>query len=263
MDKVQYEVQAANGADLRLRCSLSSRRKSPTSGKPDAGLLETCSFCGTLLLEFVEGEVDAAKPAVATALIDTRSLKLDYRTEYRGMLRRLADELAGLVADDRASASPSAGPRRRSGNWWRATRAAKSRPGTRCGLRPAWSRWRSACWWRASRATWTRRRTGSSSSPERQAGGSWTRRLHPDYTLTFWPEGLTEAEAERRELLAHVHFDAKCRVEDIEELFGADDADDADEEADGNYKGRTRSKCTPTATPSSARRARMCCIRAA
>jgi hypothetical protein len=71
---------------------------------------------------------------------------------------------------------------------------------------------------------------------ERQAGGSWTRRLHPDYTLTFWPEGLSEAEAERRELLAHVHFDAKYRVEDIEGLFGADGTDDADEEADGNYK---------------------------
>lgn len=29
---------------------------------------------------------------------------MEYRTEYRGMLRRLADELAGLVADARSSA---------------------------------------------------------------------------------------------------------------------------------------------------------------
>ena len=57
--------------------------------KPDAGLIETRSYCGTLLLELVEGEVDNAKPAVASALLDVRSLKLDYRTEYRGMLRRL------------------------------------------------------------------------------------------------------------------------------------------------------------------------------
>ena len=33
---------------------------------------------------------------------------------------------------------------------------------------------------------------------DRHAGGSWTRRLHPDYTLTFWPEDLSEAEAERQ-----------------------------------------------------------------
>jgi len=60
--------------------------------------------------------------------------------------------------------------------------------------------------------------------------------LHPDYTLTFWPDGLSEVEAERREQLVHVHFDAKYRVEDIEGLFGAADADDVDDEAEGNYK---------------------------
>jgi predicted component of viral defense system (DUF524 family) len=71
---------------------------------------------------------------------------------------------------------------------------------------------------------------------DRHAGGSWTRRLHPDYTLTFWPEDLSEVDAERHELLVHVHFDAKYRVEDIEGLFGAEGADDADDEVEGNYK---------------------------
>ncbi len=70
----------------------------------------------------------------------------------------------------------------------------------------------------------------------RHKGGSWSRRLHPDYTLTFWPEELSEADAERQELLVHVHFDAKYRVEDIEGLFGAEGADDADDEVEGNYK---------------------------
>jgi hypothetical protein len=46
---------------------------------------------------------------------------------------------------------------------------------------------------------------------------------NPDYTLTFWPEDLSEAEAERQELLVHVHFDAKYRVENIEGLFGPSD----------------------------------------
>jgi hypothetical protein len=71
---------------------------------------------------------------------------------------------------------------------------------------------------------------------DRHAGGSWTRRLHPDYTLTFWPEEMSEADAERQELLVHVHFDAKYRVEDIDGLFGAEGADDADDEVEGNYK---------------------------
>jgi hypothetical protein len=35
---------------------------------------------------------------------------------------------------------------------------------------------------------------------DRHAGGSWTRQLHPDYTLTFWPEDLIEAGAEHQEL---------------------------------------------------------------
>lgn len=105
-ERYEYEVVTANGADLRLRCSLSSRRRSlGDDGKPDAGLIETRSFCGTLLLELVEGHTtDVSKPSVASALLDVRSLKLDYRTEYRGMLRRLSEEIAGLVADARSSA---------------------------------------------------------------------------------------------------------------------------------------------------------------
>jgi len=71
---------------------------------------------------------------------------------------------------------------------------------------------------------------------ERAKRGSWTRALHPDYTLSFWPEGFDEVEAEREELLVHIHFDAKYRVENIEGLFGAEDGEDADEEVDGNYK---------------------------
>jgi predicted component of viral defense system (DUF524 family) len=470
-ERYEYEVAPANGADLRLRCSVSTRRRSlGKSGKSDAGLIETRSFCGTLLLELVEGAVDDAKPALASALLDVRSLKLDYRTEYRGMLRRLADELAGLVADARSSAkagfrssfeertdegwlqiqiellremldsadfscalqrilsfpheqlstvsdsvptdrpirwTPSAlqqlvtrNPRREvpAGHPLRANPGLetiaervlvprKSRdldtPENRFvkfalrefqaflthaqGVFESCAGWGSSAalarrlaasvedwlgrglfrevgelrfaplgspvlqrkagyremlrWWlrfrTAAELSWEggedlfragqrdvaslyeywlffellgwfcrkcrggnrpavedlvegleegspnlrlRKRTelgpfvgtfAGQSRPlnarfasnrrfevttERHEGGSWTRRLHPDYTLTFWPEGLTEAEAERRELLVHVHFDAKYRVEDIEGLFGVEGADDADEEVEGNYK---------------------------
>jgi predicted component of viral defense system (DUF524 family) len=471
-ERYEYEVVTTNGADLRLRCSLSSRRRSLGcgSGKPDAGLIETRSFCGTLLLELVDGEVDNAKAAVASALLDVRSLKLDYRTEYRGMLRRLSDEIVGLVADARSSAkagfrstfedrtdagwlqiqlellretldsadfsaalqrilsfpherlstvsdsvatdrpirwTPSAVRQLVTGNPRREVPAShplrmqlglesvaervlvprKSRDldtlenrfvkfalgEFRAFLTHAQGVFESCAGWGASAALsrrlaatvedwlgrswfrevgemrfaplgspvlqrkagyrevlrwWLRFRTAAELSWEggeelfhagqrdvaslyeywlffellgwfcqkcrggnrpaveeliegleegspnlrlrkrmelgpfvgtfagqsrrlnarfaynrrfevtqdRHAGGSWTRRLHPDYTLTFWPEDLSEADAERQELLVHVHFDAKYRVEDIEGLFGAEGADDADDEVEGNYK---------------------------
>src|SRR5437762_11541334 len=91
----EYEIQASTDEDLRLRCSLAQRRRTIRSGEPDAGRLDTSCWCGTLLLELVDA-AEAAGPAVATALVDVRSVKLDYRTEYRGMLRRVAQELADL-----------------------------------------------------------------------------------------------------------------------------------------------------------------------
>jgi predicted component of viral defense system (DUF524 family) len=109
-ERYEYEVRPVNGADLRMRCSLSSRRRSfRREGEvSDAGLIETRSFCGTLLLELVDGDVtDLSKTAVALALVDVRSVKLNYRSEYRGMLRRLSREMAGLVADARSSAKSS------------------------------------------------------------------------------------------------------------------------------------------------------------
>ena len=484
-ERYEYEVVPANGADLRLRCSLSSRRRSLGSGggKPDAGLIETRSFCGTLLLELVEGEADDTKSAVASALLDVRSLKLDYRTEYRGMLRRLSDEIAGLVADARSSAkagfrstfedrtdagwlqiqlellretldsadfsaalqrilsfpherlstvsdsvstdrpirwTPSAVRQLVTGNPRRevpATHPLRTQLGLesvaervlvprksrdldtlenrfvkfalgefRAFLTHAQGVFESCAGWGASAALsrrlaatvedwlgrslfrevgemrfaplgspvlqrkagyrevlrwWLRFRTAAELSWEggeelfhagqrdvaslyeywlffellgwfcqkcrggnrpaveeliegleegspnlllrkqyqlgpfegtfvgqsrklnarfaynrrfevtqdRHRGGSWTRRLHPDYTLTFWPADIpSEAEAERQELLVHVHFDAKYRVEDIEGLFGANDEglDDEQlaaqfereekEEREGNYK---------------------------
>lgn len=470
-ERYEYEVFAENGDDLRLRCSLSSRRSSlPESGARDAGLIETRTFCGTLLLELLAGLVDADKAPVASALIDVRSLKLDYRTEYRGMLRRLADEIAGLVADSRSSAkvgfkssfeertdegwlqiqlellretldssdfaaamqrilsypherlttvvdsvstdrpirwTPSAvrqlvgeNPRRTipSGHplrvatgmdtvaervliprrsrdldtpenrfvkfalgefraflthaqvvfetckgWGASASLARRLGGTvedwlgrslfrevgpmslaplgspvlqrKAGYREIlrwWLRFRTAAelsweggedlfkagqrdvaslyeyWLFFELLDWFYRKCRGGDRPsveelvdgfdegepnlrlrkrielgpfvgmvagsqrrlnarfsynkrfgptnERTTGGSWTRALHPDYTLTFWPEGIDEHKAERDELLVHVHFDAKYRVENIEGLFGSEGAEDVDDESDGNYK---------------------------
>lgn len=65
------------------------------------------------------------------------------------------------------------------------------------------------------------------------AAGSWTKPMRPDYTLSLWPSGFGELEAERQELVTHVHFDAKYRVDDLTQLFGSsrdDDLVDLDDE---------------------------------
>lgn len=45
----------------------------------------------------------------------------------------------------------------------------------------------------------------------RNEAGSWTRRMRPDFTLSFWPAGYDLEEAESQELAVHIHFDAKYR----------------------------------------------------
>lgn len=104
-----YDLERSAGArDLRLRCHLARRRRNIGTGDPDSGRLETGGFCGTLLLEITEGDsFDQTQPALASALIDVRSLKLDYRSEYRGMLRSIAARMADLVADSRSSTKTS------------------------------------------------------------------------------------------------------------------------------------------------------------
>ncbi len=471
-ERYEYEIKPAqNTGDWRLRCGkLAKRRKNLKQNAPDAGRIETGIWCGTLLLELVEGESTDDKPAVAAALVEVRSLKVDYRTEYRGMLRRLSAEMAGLIADARSatkvgfrssfeertdegwlqiqlellretldsadfsaalqrilsfpherlsSFSDSVGtdrpirwtasavrqmvagnPRRavpdnhplrlsaglssvagrvqvprkardldtpenrfvkfalreflsflthaqsvfeKHAGWGASAALAKRLAASiedwlgrglfreigemrfvplgspvlqrKAGYRELlrwWLRFRTAAelsweggedlfragqrdvaslyeyWLFFELLDWFCRKCRSGQRPdvkelvdvldqdspnlklkkrlelgpfigtfagqsrqlkvrfdynrrfevtrERDAAGSWTRRLHPDYTLTFWPVSLTEDEAARRELLVHVHFDAKYRLEDIGNLFGASENDEIDEELDGNYK---------------------------
>jgi predicted component of viral defense system (DUF524 family) len=50
--------------------------------------------------------------------------------------------------------------------------------------------------------------------------GSYTTTLRPDYTLSIWPEEIEEAkEAEKTELITHIHFDAKYKVKNFYELI--------------------------------------------
>src|SRR5690554_4566356 len=45
--------------------------------------------------------------------------------------------------------------------------------------------------------------------------GSWTTTLRPDYTLSFWPFGISEEDAEKEELIVHIHFDAKYKIANL------------------------------------------------
>lgn len=83
-------------------------------------------------------------------------------------------------------------------------------------------------------------------APDR--AGSWTERMRPDYSLSLWPAEFSVEEAEAQEIMAHVHFDAKYRIDNVEQLFGREDesldaagvnselAEEKQEQREGRYK---------------------------
>jgi predicted component of viral defense system (DUF524 family) len=100
----RYEYIVESESNLRLRSSLSTHSRTRTAaGISDAGILETGNYCGTLLLELVTSGAKVEDTAVSLQTIDVRSVKLDYRTQYRGMLKRVSEEAAALLVDARSS----------------------------------------------------------------------------------------------------------------------------------------------------------------
>jgi hypothetical protein len=77
--------------------------------------------------------------------------------------------------------------------------------------------------------------SGGNSYPE---PGSWTRSMRPDYTLSIWPYGISAEEAEKEELIVHVHFDSKYKVQRLSEILGdeSDLANEKEEQNKGTYK---------------------------
>jgi predicted component of viral defense system (DUF524 family) len=68
-------------------------------------------------------------------------------------------------------------------------------------------------------------------------GGSWTKNMRPDYTLTIWPHEIEhQAEAEKEELIVHIHFDAKYKIENLCSIF--DNDINLDEEKSDQNKGK-------------------------
>jgi predicted component of viral defense system (DUF524 family) len=57
--------------------------------------------------------------------------------------------------------------------------------------------------------------------------GSYTTTLRPDYTLSIWPYEITDdKEAERQELITHIHFDAKYKVDNFYGLISRSTAEE-------------------------------------
>jgi len=67
--------------------------------------------------------------------------------------------------------------------------------------------------------------------------GSWTTTFRPDYTLSIWPYGISANEAEKQELIVHVHFDAKYKVANFLEMKESEDEEALNEEKKDNRKG--------------------------
>ena len=62
------------------------------------------------------------------------------------------------------------------------------------------------------------------------SAGSYTTTLRPDYTLSFWPhEIMSEKDAELKELITHIHFDAKYKVNNFYELVSKSEKDELSE----------------------------------
>ncbi len=78
---------------------------------------------------------------------------------------------------------------------------------------------------------------GNSGTENYPIAGSWTRNMRPDYTLSIWPAGIEETQAEEEEFIVHVHFDAKYKIEKILESLGDADLDKEKQEQNrGTYK---------------------------
>jgi predicted component of viral defense system (DUF524 family) len=86
---------------------------------------------------------------------------------------------------------------------------------------------------------------------DKKSAGSWTKTLRPDYTLSIWPVDLNEISAEEKELIVHIHFDSKYKVdqyvikpvndpklseEDIKEAVEKELNEEKEEERKGKYK---------------------------
>ena len=76
--------------------------------------------------------------------------------------------------------------------------------------------------------------SGSKNYPSK---GSWSVNLRPDYTISIWPENITEDQAEVNEQIVHIHFDAKYKISNFSDVINSVNLDEEKvENKKGNYK---------------------------
>ncbi|MFD2517041.1 DUF2357 domain-containing protein [Salinimicrobium flavum] len=77
-----------------------------------------------------------------------------------------------------------------------------------------------------------------SNNGDHPAPGSWTKSMRPDYTLSFWPAGISEEMAEKEELIVHIHFDAKYKIDNLVQIIDQDQDlnKEKKEQIQGTYK---------------------------
>lgn len=66
--------------------------------------------------------------------------------------------------------------------------------------------------------------------------GSYTATLRPDYTLSVWPAVLKEEDAELQDVIVHIHFDAKYKVDQFQ-IQTSPDQDLLEQEESDERKG--------------------------
>ena len=90
-----------------------------------------------------------------------------------------------------------------------------------------------------------------STSDQLDKSGSWTTAMRPDYTLSIWPGNIDETEAEKQDLIVHIHFDAKYKLNrillnekepDETHTFEDEDADLSEEDLLMNQEKREEEK---------------------
>lgn len=79
---------------------------------------------------------------------------------------------------------------------------------------------------------------GNSEETNYPEAGSWTTTLRPDYTLSFWPHGISDEVAEKQELIVHIHFDAKYKIANLTNFIELEKEIDLDEEKKENRRGK-------------------------
>lgn len=95
-----YRLEPLDGAtDLVLREERGVTRNPAAIGGYDEGFIEPGDQCGVFPL--VATRSGDSTP-VARAVVEVRSVKIDYRAHYRGMLEYIAARCAGLLLDSRA-----------------------------------------------------------------------------------------------------------------------------------------------------------------